>query len=157
MIMDDATDRHPQPSRRRPALPNTHSRAHATFSFGTTQIRFRNARRRVPFQRVPGFLQVQATQLRQAKTSLTRLYMQEAEATYAQAAGARPDLNIIRSARAKAEQRFVEHLIKYLRDANRMDRYQATFLQEQFTREKMADTGASYQNYLLSMYPQELN
>jgi hypothetical protein len=102
-------------------------------------------------------LQVQGNELRQAKTGLQRLYMQEQDATYAQAAGDRNDLSVIRSARATAERRYVNCLIRYLRDSNRMGRRQSTFLQQQFTRVKMANTGVSYQHYLLSMYPQELN
>jgi hypothetical protein len=155
--MDNATDRPPQPPRRSPALRDTHIRTHGAHSFRTTQIRFRNIRHRVKFQQAPAFLQVQATELRQAKTHLTRLYTQETEAAHAESLGGRTHLKGIRNSRGVAERRYVHGLIKYMRDANRMDRYHASYLQQMFTREKMADTGVSYQDYLLEMYPQELN
>jgi hypothetical protein len=38
-----------------------------------------------------------------------------------------------------------------------MSAQQATQLQKHFTREKMGDLGVSNSEYLLSMYPRELN
>jgi hypothetical protein len=108
-------------------------------------------------RRATGFLQAQAAELRRAKATLLRLYNQEHSALANRSINVRESsLNIIRFSRASSERRYVNCLIRYLRDAGRMTSFQATQLQKDFTREKMADLGVSHSSYLLNMYPREL-
>lgn len=67
------------------------------------------------------------------------------------------DLPQIIAARARAERRYVNCLIRYLRDTNQMSSAQANEMQANFTRRKMQESGVSNGPYLLGMYPHELN
>jgi hypothetical protein len=108
-------------------------------------------------RRATGLLQAQAAELRRAKANLLRLYNQEHNALAKRSINARESsLNSIRFSRASSERRYVSSLIRYLRDAGRMTSFQATQLQKDFTRERMADLGVSHSSYLLGMYPREL-
>jgi hypothetical protein len=161
--MDDAV------SRQGPECPrDTHRprpRNHKIYNLGPYNITFTGARvnggahtfTRVNERRAPGFLQAQAAELRQAKSVLVRLYTQENHIVGNGGLNARDSsLQIIRASRASAERRYVNCLIRYCRDANRMTSFQANQLQNDFTREKMGDLRFSNSNYSLGMYPHEL-
>lgn len=108
-------------------------------------------------RRAPGNLQAEAVELRQAQTILLRLYNQEHSAYTAYGFNARHShLQMISASRASAERRYVNCLVRYLRDTNRMSAYQANVLQKAFTREGMSDLRVSNSNFLLGMFPREL-
>jgi hypothetical protein len=105
---------------------------------------------------VAAYLRTQASELREAKAVLDRLYSQEAQA-YTNPYNYGQDLNAVASSRATAERRYVNILIRYLRDANQMSTSQASELQRHFTRDRMATAGkGSNRGYLLALYPHEL-
>jgi hypothetical protein len=163
--MDDAVFRRGTNRRREFRPPNP--RSHKTYNLGPhnntlTGVRVHGSTHtltRVNERRAPGFLQAQAAELRQAKATLLRLYTQEQHAAYNSRGlnERQSSLQMVRASRASAERRYVNCLIRYCRDANRMSAQQATQLQKHFTREKMSDLGVSNSEYLLSMYPRELN
>lgn len=151
MIMDDASGR--QGPSRQAAPRSTQPSAYASYS-GSTYFKFRGSKHRVTIRMAPGFLQTQGNELRHAKMTLQRLYTQEHNAFRAGSASA--NLPSIRASRATAERRYVNCLIRYLRDANRMSSGEATQLQHSFTRARMSAM-LSNEDYLLGMYPRELN
>jgi hypothetical protein len=105
---------------------------------------------------VAAYLRTQASELRGAKAVLDRLYSQEAQA-YSNPYNYNQGLKEIASSRATAERRYVNVLIRYLRNANRMSTSQASELQRCFTRGRMAMAGTgSNRDYLFAMYPYEL-
>lgn len=156
MIMDDTVGR---PSAARPSA--SHSAATRPASRPLAPRPFlrtfsKAAARRNPTS-IPHFLKTQATELREVKDILQRLYTQEAQAL---AAPWNPDqdTNAISNSRASAERRYVNALIRYLRDAKRMNSGQAFKLQRRFTRKRMVGMGQeANRDYLLAMYPRELN
>ena len=152
--MDNVAVHHVKPRR---FVPRTSCRTPRGYSFGTTHIRFRGGKHRFTVRKGAGFLEVQGNELRQAKTNLQRLYAQEQNAAAAQMLGVPSDMHMIRTRRQTAERRYVNCLIKYMRDANRMNRDTAVQLQHQFTRQKMAGLSIINQQFLFSMYPYELN
>ena len=152
MIMDDASGRE-CPSRR--AAPrSTQPPVSAGHSSKSTYFKFRGSKHRVTIRTAPGFLQVQGNELRQAKLNLQRLYTQEQHALSTGSAAA--NLPSIRSSRGTAERRYVNCLIRYLRDTKRMTGSQANELQGNFTRARMNEM-VSNKEYLLGIYPHELN
>ena len=162
--MDDAVSR--QGTNHRTAPRRTYPRNHKTFNLGPLSVTLNGIRlngsthtfTRVNERRAAGFLHAQAADLRAAKATLLRLYTQEQHALSKRGVNARQStLQMVRSSRASAERRYVNCLIRYCRDANRMTAFQATQLQKDFTREKMGDLGVSNSNYLLDMYPCELH
>ncbi|KAF1848926.1 uncharacterized protein K460DRAFT_364866 [Cucurbitaria berberidis CBS 394.84] len=152
--MDDTLGRQGTHTNRRAAPRSTQPRANASYS-DTKYFKFRGSRHRVIIRMTPGYLQVQGNELSQAKTNLQRLYVQERNALTRGSAGI--SLPMIRASRGTAERRYVNCLVRYLRDANRMSAIQANQLQRNFTRDKMVGMGVSNQDYLLGMYPRELN
>lgn len=58
--------------------------------------------------------------------------------------------------RARVERRYVNTLIRYLRNAKRMSATEAARLMQRFTRERMAGLGPVNRTYLLGLYPSEL-
>ncbi|KAH7093743.1 hypothetical protein FB567DRAFT_610333 [Paraphoma chrysanthemicola] len=163
LVMDDAVAR--EHTGRRHGPHHVYSRSRKTYypgSFGGVSHRARTKRARHTFnsateRRAPGFLQTQAAELRHAKATLLRLYNQENTALARRGTNVRESsLNMIRASRALSERRYVNCLIRYMRDAGRMTSFEATQLQKHFTRERMADLGVSHSNYLLGMYPREL-
>jgi hypothetical protein len=138
--------------------PRTFNLGSHTVTFNGTNINGgSHAFMRFNERRAPGFLQSQAAELRAAKMLLVRLYTQEQHAILKGGINARQStLQMVRSSRASAERRYVNCLIRYCRDANRMTPLEANQLQKAFTREKMGDMGFPNSNYLLGMYPCEL-
>jgi hypothetical protein len=163
LIMDDAVSREgPKRSRNtRGSRPRNHKTYNLrAFKIASNGVRMNGGTHtftRVNKRRAPGFLQAQAAELRQAKAVLVRLYTQENHIVSNRGLNTRESsLQIIRASRASAERRYVNCLIRYCRDANRMTPFQAKQLQNDFTREKMGDLGVSNSDYLLGMYPREL-
>lgn len=158
--MDDARryERLPMdPRALRTFQPGQYNLASNAFRFDGGTTTFTGAQARRP----PGFLKAQAAELRRAKTSLLRLYAQEqyTAAKVGPNTGDTP-LQRIRTSRATAERRYVNCLIRYSRDANVMTTVQAEQLQEDFTRcreGKSGDMGSSNSDYLLGLYPRELD
>ncbi|KAL5113288.1 hypothetical protein ACEQ8H_008849 [Pleosporales sp. CAS-2024a] len=128
-----------------------HSRVHLFTPIATAERR----------RRAPGFLLAQTAELGSAKTALARLYSQEEHAVlYYNSQGSKAGdsgLGVVRASRASAERRYVNCLIRYCRKANRMSALEAGRLQRHFTRKKMSDLKVSHKDYLLSMYPRELD
>ncbi|KAH4007433.1 hypothetical protein HBH98_010520 [Parastagonospora nodorum] len=164
-IMDDAVSR--QGTNRRREFRPSNPRNRKTYNLGPHNVSLNGVRinggnhtfTRANERRGHGFLQAQAAELRHARTTLVRLYTQEQHAFYnSRGASARQSsLQMVQASRASAERRYVNCLIRYCRDANQMSAQQATQLQKHFTRERMGDLGVSHSDYLLSMYPRELN
>jgi hypothetical protein len=153
--MDDAVAR--QGSNHRNPLRSTHPRRQTIYYGSTTLRAVGNHHTRYHARRAPGSLQAEAAELRQAKTILLRLYNQEHSAYTAYGSNVRhSNLQMICASRASAERRYVNCLIRYLRDANRMSAFQANELQKAFTRERMSDLRVSNSNFLLGMFPREL-
>jgi hypothetical protein len=162
--MDDAVSR--QGTNRRREFRPSNPRNRKTYNLGPHNVAMNGVRiyggnhtcTRANERRGHG-LQAQAAELRHARTTLVRLYTQEQHAVYnSRGVNARQSsLQMVRASRASAERRYVNCLIRYCRDANRMSAQQATQLQKHFTRERMGDLGVSHSDYLLSMYPRELN
>jgi len=163
--MDDAVSR--QGTNRRRELRPSNPRNRKTYNLGLHNSTLNGVRMhggnhtfiRANERRGHGFLQAQAAELRHARTILVRLYMQEQTAVYNSRGfnSRQSSLQMVRASRASAERRYVNCLIRYCRDANRMSAQEATQLQKHFTRERMSDLGVSHSDYLLSMYPRELN
>jgi hypothetical protein len=107
---------------------------------------------------VPTALRTQAAALRLAKTSLERSYNQEQNFNNLSGGctGLTLDFQQITAAIARAERRYVNCLIRYLRDANQMTSVEATEMQRSFTRQKMEKAGTNNRVYLLGRYPHEL-
>lgn len=135
MIMDIATSHGQQP---RPFVPHQASRTSKP-----------SGRRHVVRNR-------SAEELREAKSVLSRLYIQEDAALANPGRYTRDFIIGISTRRGTSERRYVNALIKYMRDAKRMEPSQASELQRTFTRDKMAGVGQYYKDYLLSLYPSEL-
>jgi len=161
--MDDAVSR--QGTNPRHVARGAYHRNHTTFNIGTHRVTFHGFRfnagghtfTRVNERRAPGFLQVEAGDLRAAKTTLLRLYNQEQHTLMNRGLNVRQStLQMVRSSRATAERRYVNCLIRYCRAANRMTSAEANQLQKDFTHEKMGDMGLPNSNYLLGLYPREL-
>lgn len=159
-IMDDAVSRQGTSRRNFIRHQGTNRRNYRTFNLAGVTVNMMggsHAFHRYNERRAPGFLQAQAADLRAAKMTLVRLHTQEQHALMTRGINSREStLQMIRSSRASAERRYVNCLIRYCRDANRMTPVQATQLQSVFTREKMGDSGFPSSNYLLGMYPHEL-
>lgn len=92
--------------------------------------------------------------LQQAKRNLVRLYAQEEHALRSNAV----DAHIVCKHRRTAERRYVDCLVLYLRNADRISSVQAKVLQDYFVVGGMAGMmNGNHQNYLLAMWPKELN
>ncbi|KAF2997335.1 hypothetical protein E8E13_003152 [Curvularia kusanoi] len=122
----------------------------------------RSTRRRknnkIRVQSIPPALQTQATELRSAKANLERAYNQEQNVMdlKARCTGVSFSWSDIIAARARAERRYVNCLIRYARNANLMSPVQARELQANFTRRKMEASGMNNRSYLLGLFPREL-
>lgn len=130
------------------------------FRFNATssrQIRKKKAHK-AKVSNVPTALRAQAADLRSARTNLERTYHQEENVSNLSSRCTRVTINLpqITVARARAERRYVNCLIRYLRDTNQMSPVEATQMQANFTRRKMEQAGMSSKGYLLGMYPHEL-
>jgi hypothetical protein len=165
LVMDDAVSR--QGTNIRREFRSSNPRNHKTYNLGPHNVTLNRARvhggnhtfTRINERRGHGFLQAQTAELRYARTILVRLYMQEQTAVYnSRGVNVRQSsLQMVRASRASAERRYVNCLIRYCRDAKHMSAQEANQLQKHFTRERMGDLGVSHSDYLLSMYPRELN
>ncbi|KAJ4350077.1 uncharacterized protein N0V89_008698 [Didymosphaeria variabile] len=102
------------------------------------------------------FVAPQISELRRARNNLHRLYTMEEDAFLSTTRPAE-DVAAITYRRGCAERRYVNALIRYMRDANQMSSSEATHLQHYFTRQKMEGIGPINKGYLLGMYPRELN
>lgn len=151
--MDDASRRN---ERIRVAPPTMQSCGYNPFGSGMMYTNSRVTKKRA-LRRSAESLQIQGCELREAKASLLRLYAQEKAALASPSSGVNPDLKRICACRARAERRYVTCLIRYLRNSNRMDAIEANKLQKKFTRKYTATTGTSNMEYLLGMYPCELD
>lgn len=123
--------------------------AHTDFRFNPMTSRL-SCRRNAQAQKVPPALRAQAAELRSARANLDRACAQ------VQNVGKLSARCVGVAARARAERRYVNCLIRYLRDTNQMTPVQASEMQANFTRRKMEASGLNNTVYLLSMYPQEL-
>ncbi|KAJ8107052.1 hypothetical protein OPT61_g9132 [Boeremia exigua] len=103
-------------------------------------------------QNVHPTLQVQAAELQASMTNLERAYGQEQNIRNlsARCTGVKFNFPEINAARARAERRYVNCLIRYLRDTNQMTPAQATEMRANFTRRKMKDSGVNNAPYLLA-------
>ncbi|KAH7412003.1 hypothetical protein DE146DRAFT_784606 [Phaeosphaeria sp. MPI-PUGE-AT-0046c] len=162
-IMDDAVTR--RGTNRRVGLRSQNPRARRTYNPGDYSITFNGSVfnggthtfTRANARRAPGSIHTQATELRNARATLLRLYAQEQNVISSGGIDARQStLQMIRASRATAERRYVNCLIRYCRDSNRMTAWQATQLQSDFTRQKMTNLGVYNGNYLLGLFPREL-
>ncbi|KAF2133864.1 hypothetical protein P153DRAFT_100213 [Dothidotthia symphoricarpi CBS 119687] len=154
MIMDGALT-HQATHRRPPSRPRQSAPYEFQFSRSSLTVHV-GANSRVTVRNVPMFLHVPAQALRQAKSDLQRLYTQEATA-YAAAQFAVSNIQAIRASRGRAERKYVNCLIRYLRGTQRISSLQANQLQHNFTREKSAVLGVQNRDYLLGMFPRELD
>lgn len=129
------------------------------FNPSSRQAVRRSRKNKLRVQRVPAALRTEAAELRSAKANLDRAYNQEQSVNIlsSRCTGNKFNLPEIVAARARAERRYVNGLIRYGRATNQMSSEQARELQATFTCRKMADSGMSNDVYLLGMYPQELN
>lgn len=103
-------------------------------------------------------LRAQAAELRSAKANLERCYNQEQTicSFSARCTGLTIDAPQITTARERAERRYVNCIIRYMRDANQMSGVEAKEMQGNFTRRKMGGTSTANRTYLFGMYPREL-
>ena len=108
---------------------------------------------------VPPRLRVQAAEFRSAKSTLERAYAHEqnVQSLYSRTTGVIFDIPGVFAARARTERRYVNCLVRYLRDTNQMSAMEASQLQGSFTKQKMGKVGLDSRIYLLGMYPFELN
>ncbi|KAJ4331303.1 hypothetical protein N0V95_009904 [Ascochyta clinopodiicola] len=113
---------------------------------------------KIPAEKVPGALSTQARELRLAKIIVERCYDQEQNLYNLSTRWTNITIVISQStaAREQAERRYVNCLIRYLRDTNRMSAVEANEMQRNFTRQKMEKAGLPNRAYLLGMYPREL-
>jgi hypothetical protein len=122
----------------------------------------RQTRRRKPNKvkasNVPPALRAQAAELRSAKTNLDRTYAQEqnVQELSSRCIGITFNFPEVTAARARAERRYVNCLVRYLRGANQMSAQEARPLQGDFTKRKMKTSGTNNCAYLLGLYPHEL-
>ncbi|KAF2623910.1 hypothetical protein BU25DRAFT_170426 [Macroventuria anomochaeta] len=116
----------------------------------------RNNKARV--KNVPTVLRAQAAELCSARTNLERAYNQEqnVQDLSSRCTGVTFNFPEVTAARARAERRYVNCLIRYLRDTNQMNPAEATQMQANFTRRKMEQARMSNRVYLLGMYLHEL-
>lgn len=130
------------------------------FNFNAASSRPGRKRRthKATAKNVPAALRTQAAALRFAKTNLKRAYAQEHNVLdlSARCTGLTLNLSGVSAARATAERRYVNCLIRYLRDTDQMSPVEATEMQANFTRRKMESVCMSNEAYLLGMYPHEL-
>jgi hypothetical protein len=108
---------------------------------------------------VPPALLAQAAELRSAKSNLERAYAHErnVQSLSSRCTGVIFNFPEVFAARARAERRYVNCLIRYLRDTNQMSAIEARQLQGNFTKHKIEKVGANSCVYVLDMYPFELN
>lgn len=130
------------------------------FSHNATSSR-QSCRRRIntaTANNVPPALRGQVTELRSAKANLQRTYAQEQniQSLSLRCTGITFSLPEVVAARARAERRYVNCLVRYLRDTNRMSAMEARQLQGNYTKQKMKKVGLNNYVYLLGMYPYEL-
>ncbi len=141
------------PHERRVHLPEQYSQLkpnRASFGTALSRLGCKHRHRKAAPNNMPTALRAQAAELRSAKANLERSYNQEENI--------RHNFSVsVRGARARAERRFVNCLIRYRRDANQMTAVEATEMQRNFTRQKMEEVGVDNKSYLMGMYPCELN
>lgn len=101
----------------------------------------------------------QAAQLRSAKSNLERAYAQEqnVQLPSSRSTGVISEIPGVVAGRARAERRYVNCLVRYLRDTNQMSAMEAKQLQGSFTKHKMGDCDLNNRVYLLGKYTFELN
>lgn len=131
----------------------------SSFSSAPSRLSRRRRPHKAVANNVPAALRTQAADLRFARTNLDRCYNQEQNVRdiSVRCTGVTFDLSDVSAARARAERRYVNCLIRYLRNANQMSGVQAAEMQRTFTRQKMEGVGVNNRAYLLGMYPRELN
>lgn len=101
-------------------------------------------------------LNILGHQLRRAKSTLERLYIQEQNAATAHSIESPLDLSTIRASRVAAEKRYINFLIRYCRDMDQMSTLQAIRLQRFMSYYKTPDLDQR-RKLLLSIYPTELS
>jgi hypothetical protein len=130
-------------------------------SYKTTSSRPNRKKRarRAAINNVPPALRAQAAELRAARANLLRCYDQEQNVLDMSARFTGITINIpsTTAARERAERRYVNCIIRYLRNTNKMSSVEAVEMQGNFTRQKMKNAGMTNRTYLLRMYPRELN
>ena len=98
-------------------------------------------------------LRAQAAQLRTAKRDLEGAYMQEEAAL---GGHAQQEVAHATDVRARTERRYVNALLRYLRNKNSISGQEANRIQMSFTRQRMEGMGSTNKAYLRSMFPREL-
>lgn len=108
---------------------------------------------------VPPALRTQTAELRSAKTNLERAHVHEqnVQSLSLRCTGVIFNPSEVIAARGRAERRYVNCLIRYLRDTNQMSSMEARQLQGNFTKHKVEKVGVNNCVYLLGMFPYELN
>lgn len=130
------------------------------FRFNATSSRQTRRRRvnKAKANNVHSALRSQAAELRSAKSNLERAYTQEQniQNLSSRRTGITFNFPEVSAARARAERRYVNCLVRYLRNTNQMSAVEATQMQGNFTKRKMEKAGMNNSAYLLGMYPYEL-
>jgi hypothetical protein len=98
-----------------------------------------------------------ADNLRGAKTVLSRLYAQEASAFASTGNSTRGQLSSVQNRRGVAEKMYVNALVNYGMARRTMSARDATELQKTFAGKKKSGRVQAYKDYLLNLYPRELN
>ena len=117
-------------------------------NMGIMPQRYRAARR------PPTSLRKQAAQLRTAKRDLEGAYMQEEAALGGHTT--QQEVAHATAVRARTERRYVNALLRYLRNTNSISGQEAGRIQMSFTRQRMEGMGSTNKAYLRSMFPREL-
>jgi hypothetical protein len=148
MLMDDAFGRQ---HIIRPEAPLQKHSTHAAARRFSKAVKKGVTRTR----QVPNPLSTQVAELGSAKRNLERLYTMEEDAM---ASWTRPphEIAALSCRRAGAERRYVNALIRYLRDSDQMSGAEAAALQRHFTRQRNGSMLPVSKVFLLNLYPQEL-
>jgi hypothetical protein len=150
ILMDDAVTR--GFTRRLGISGPMHTRTYATATGRPARV---HTRRAPSGPGIPNYLNTQATDLRVAKRNMERLYTMEEDAMTSWTRPAQ-EIASLSSLRGTAERRYVNVLIRYLRNSQQMAAAEASDLQRYFTRQRMIGTGPVNKAYLLGLFPKEL-
>ncbi|KAF9697542.1 hypothetical protein EKO04_004109 [Ascochyta lentis] len=159
LVMDEILTQRPAPRPYNNRKRDTYS-APSRSVFNTALYR-QNRRWRghkPPADNVPAAVRVQARELRSTRVVVERCYDQEQSMCNfsARCTGLTIVAHPIIAARERAERRYVNCLVRYLRNTNQMSAVEAREMQARFTRRKMEGIGLKNRAYLLGMYPREL-
>ncbi|KAF3035343.1 hypothetical protein E8E12_006774 [Didymella heteroderae] len=160
LIMDEVPAQRPA---RRSHVNTGQYTHHVPNGFRHNAISSRRPRRKrankAKAKNVPPALRKQAAELQSAKANLERAYAHEqnVQNLSSQCIGVTFNLPEVIASRARAERRYVNCLIRYLRDSNEMSAVEARQLQGSFTKHKMEKAGVNNCAYLLGMHPSELS